>query len=225
MNDKLQPFGAAAQPVDALLAAYSAGTLDPSLHALVASHLMLKPESRAYVEALERLVAENITTLEPQPVSQRAERLEAIFATGPAPRKSVGNLTNVGSSILPPPLRHYLRQDLETIRWRTKLPGVKEFRVEDMGLGEASLLWVRAGRRMPSHTHEGSEVTLVLKGAFSDVTGHYARGDIAIAESDLDHNPMTDPDDDCICFAVTDAPLHLTGPFGRLLDRFLGAKR
>ena len=57
------------------------------------------------------------------------------------------------------------------------------------------------------------------------MTGHYARGDIALAEADLDHKPMTDAGEDCICFAVTDAPLHLTGPFGRLLDRFFGDHR
>jgi putative transcriptional regulator len=66
------------------------------------------------------------------------------------------------------------------------------------------------------------EVTLVLKGAFCDTTGRYARGDIAIAEADLDHMPMTEEGEDCLCFVVTDAPLHLTGPVGRILDRFFG---
>jgi putative transcriptional regulator len=99
---------------------------------------------------------------------------------------------------------------------------VRECRISETERGEASLLWIGGGRRMPSHTHEGSEVTLVLKGAFSDVTGHYGRGDIAIAEADLDHRPMTGEGDECICFAVTDAPLHLTGPVGWILDRFFG---
>ena len=84
------------------------------------------------------------------------------------------------------------------------------------------MLWVGAGRRIPSHTHDGSEITLVLKGAFADVTGRYGRGDIAIAEADLDHRPMTDENEDCICFAVTDAPLRLTGPVGRILDQIFG---
>jgi putative transcriptional regulator len=206
--------------VDALLAAYSAGTLDPSLHALVASHLLMKPDSRDFVRALENLAAAELDQIKPEALSRRDERLASIFNEEPVRQPA----RSYGSSILPAPLQHYLGQDLQAIRWRTKLPGVKEFRVEGKGRGEASLIWVRAGRRMPSHTHEGSEVTLVLKGGFSDVTGHYARGDIAIAESDLDHKPMTDANEDCICFAVTDAPLHLTGPFGRLLDRFFGGR-
>ncbi|MDB5643988.1 MAG: chrR [Hyphomicrobiales bacterium] len=223
MKNELQGSEGVARPVDALLAAYSAGTLDPSLHALVASHLLMKPDSRDFVRALEALAASELENVKPEPLSRRDERLASIFAAEPVVAPPL--LSSVGSSLLPAPLRHYLGHDIEAIRWRTKLPGVKEFRIEDKGRGDASLLWVRAGRRMPSHTHEGSEVTLVLKGAFSDVTGHYGRGDIAIAESDLDHKPMTDADEDCICFAVTDAPLHLTGPLGRLLDRFFGDHR
>ncbi len=223
MKRDIQGSELTAQPVDALLAAYSAGTLDPSLHALVASHLVLKPDSRRFVASLESLAASELSAVAPEPISRRDEKLAAIFDMAPvlsAPTRALP-----GSSILPSPLRHYLGQDLEAIRWRTKLPGVKEFRIEDKDRGDASLLWVRAGRRMPSHTHEGSEITLVLKGAFSDTTGHYGRGDIAIAEADLDHNPITDAGEDCICFAVTDAPLHLTGTFGRLVERFFGERR
>jgi putative transcriptional regulator len=212
-----------ARPLDALLAAYSAGALDPSLHALVASHLEMKPENRAFVAALEHLAAGEIDQIAPQPLSRREDRLAAIFSLDTDPRPATRGMP--GSAVLPTPLRRYLGRDLDAIRWRTKLPGVREYRIEDKGRGEASLLWVRAGRLMPSHTHEGSEITLVLKGGFSDVTGHYGRGDVAIADSDLDHKPLTDAGEDCICFAVTDAPLHLTGPIGRLLDRLLGSRR
>ena len=34
-----------------------------------------------------------------------------------------------------------------------------------------SLYWIRPGRPIPTHTHDGSELTLVLDGAFTDVTG------------------------------------------------------
>ncbi len=222
---KRETSGSEAQgeAVDVLLAAYGAGSLDPSLHALVASHLVLKPQSRRFVAAMEDLAAEELHRGVPEPLSHRDERLAAIFATEPARRRPAPLVA--GSDILPSPLRHYLGQDLNAIQWRAKLPGVKEFRIEDKGRGDASLLWVRAGRRMPSHTHEGSEVTLVLQGGFSDVTGHYGRGDIAVAEADLDHKPVSDAGEDCLCFAVTDAPLHLTGPFGRLLQHLFGDRR
>ncbi len=74
---------------------------------------------------------------------------------------------------------------------------------------------------MPVHTHEGTELTLVLAGAFSDAHGHFLRGDVAEADASVEHQPVADPGEDCLCLAVTDAPLRLTGPFGRLLNPFL----
>lgn len=202
--------------MDSLLAAYSTGTLDPATHALVASHLLLKPENRAYVAGLEELACERLIEAPPAPLGDRDACLAAIFAGTPAPSPKSP------TGLLPAPLLHFVGQDLADVRWRSSLPGVRESRISGNRFGKASLLHVKAGRRMPSHTHEGSEITLVLSGGFSDETGHYLRGDVAIAGAELDHRPVTDADEDCICFAVTDAPLHLTGPVGRIFDRLFG---
>jgi putative transcriptional regulator len=40
-----------------------------------------------------------------------------------------------------------------------------------------------------------------------------------MGDAELDHTPIADRDEDCICFAVTDAPLQLTGPVVRLLRK------
>jgi putative transcriptional regulator len=69
------------------------------------------------------------------------------------------------------------------------------------------------------HTHDGMEVTLVLSGAFSDKTGRFARGDIEIGDDELDHQPIVETGQDCVCFVVADGALRLTGPFGRWIDR------
>ena len=206
------------KPLDALLASYCVGALDKATHALVASHLLLSPRNRRFVSALEDLAAGEVACLAPTPLGDRDKRLAAIFASAapvsaPAP-----------SSVLPAPLLRLVGSDIADLKWRKRLPGVREYRINESARGEASLLWISGGSRVPSHTHEGSEITLVLQGAFTDVTGRYGRGDIAIADAELDHRPMTDEGLDCICFAVTDAPLRLTGPVGRILDRFFGHK-
>ncbi len=204
------------KPLDALLAAYCVGALDRPTHALVASHLLLTPQSRRFVAALEDLAAVEVERVAPKPLADRDARLAAIFASASPVAVAPP------SSVLPAPLLRLVGSDIGGLKWRKKLPGVREYRISESDRGEASILWVGAGSRVPSHTHEGSEVTLVLKGSFSDITGRYGRGDIAIAEADLDHRPMTGEGEDCICFAVTDAPLRLTGPVGRILDRFFG---
>ena len=208
-------------PIDALMAQYAAGQLSPALHGLVAAHLAIKPENRGFVGALEAIRAQDIETAAPSsPIRNRDSRLAAIFdapmTTAPRAQGQDG--------ILPAPLADFIGYRLDAVPWRTVLPGIREFHVphaEKTG-GEASLLWIKPGRIMPSHTHDGTEVTLVLKGGFSDATGHYRRGDIAIADSELDHRPRADDDEDCFCFAVTDAPLRLTGPVGRIFQRFFG---
>lgn len=206
-------------PIDVLLASYARGLLSAPLHALVASHLAIKPDSRRFVSALESAGGRLLETVTPGAVGNRDRRLAEIFAAGdaPAPVQPVG-----ADAIVPAPLARYLGRPLADVPWRTLLPGVKEFKIEDNADGEASLYWIRAGRKIPSHTHDGSEFTLVLSGAFSDINGHYERGDIAVGDSDVDHRPTADPDADCFCFAVTDAPLRLTGPIGRIVQRLFG---
>jgi putative transcriptional regulator len=202
---------------DALMASYAAGALSPPLHALVASHLALSPQNRSYVAALEAFVGETMVAAAPlTDVADRGKRLGAIFA-----ESAPDNRRSVGDGVLPAPLAAYIGAPLESLRWRSVLPGLKEVKLEDKPGCEASLLWIKPGRAMPSHTHHGLEATLVLKGSFGDVTGHYVRGDIAVVDDDVDHKPLAGDDGDCICFAVSEGPVRLTGPVARLFGKLL----
>ncbi|MBX9758871.1 MAG: ChrR family anti-sigma-E factor [Beijerinckiaceae bacterium] len=203
--------------VSDLLAAYGAGSLDPARHALVASHLLLKPENRGFVRAVENTIADEVCLDGAvRPLARRDARLGAIFDAEYEPPAA---LEPMGFQVLPEPLRRFMGCNLDSVSWSFVVPGVKECRLADIGRGSASLLRVKAGRRLPQHTHEGSEITLVLTGAFSDPLGRYARGDIAIADGAIEHSPVVDSDEDCICFAVTDAPLVLTSPLGRIVQK------
>lgn len=86
---------------------------------------------------------------------------------------------------------------------------------------KTQLLKIASGTAMPSHTHLGTELTLVLAGGFSDESGQYGEGDVAEADDSVTHRPVADPGEDCICLAVTDAPLRLTGALGWLLNPFI----
>ena len=57
--------GADAGALDALLGSYAAGGLDPHLHALVASHLIISPVNRAFVAALEAVRGKDIEGIAP----------------------------------------------------------------------------------------------------------------------------------------------------------------
>jgi putative transcriptional regulator len=216
-NPLAMPHGNA---LDALLAGYACGLLGAPLHALVASHLAISPKNRAFVANLEAANGSALAEIEAGPVRDREARLAAIF-DAPDDTPIVTRRPG-GDGVLPTPLARYLGMELGEVPWKTLMPGVREFRAEGNMKAGATLYWIKAGRKMPAHTHDGSEYTLVLKGAFSDVAGRYERGDIAIGDDELDHCPTADPSADCLCFAVTDAPLRLTGPIGRIFQRFIG---
>lgn len=207
-----------ARPIDTLLAGYASGGLNAPLHALVGSHLALSPENRAFVAALEDLAGHALTRVAPEPVADRKRMLDAILGRDGA-AETQGFAEPALDPVFPQPLQRLVGRSSREIAWRFKLPGIKEYRVSETDSGEAVLYWVKAGRRLPQHTHEGDEATLLLKGGFTDLLGHYRRGDIAIGDAELDHTPIADKDEDCICFAVTDAPLQLTGPVMRLLRK------
>jgi putative transcriptional regulator len=201
------------------MASYAAGRLSRPLQCLVAAHLAIKPENRSFVGAMEALCGKALEEAPAtQPVSNRDAKLAAIFGE----QQPEHRIAPVRCPIVPPPLAGLLGKPVKDVPWRTRLPGIREYEQKGAQDCEAKLYWIRPGRVMPSHTHDGSEVTLVLRGGFSDPTGHYRRGDIAIADAELDHHPRADDDEDCICFAVIDAPLRLTGPVGRIVQRFLG---
>jgi putative transcriptional regulator len=206
-------------PLDALLAEYAGGRLALPLHVLVQSHLEMQPASKSFVRALEKSIAHNIETTEPEQLAsnERDKRLSEVFSSS-----CLTDNVFEKNSELPHALRQFIGKDLNDIKWRWRMPGLKQYKI-DAGTGyEASLLWIKAGRKMPSHTHDGAETTLILKGSFYDINGQFNRGDVAIADADLNHSPRAGEGEDCICFVVTDAPLRLTGGIHQFFHKIMG---
>lgn len=209
--------------IDTLMARYVAGALPLPARVLVESHLEINGANRGMVEGLEALAGQALDGERPVPLADRADRLEAIFASSPSAPDSLATAPSPRADGLPQALRAFLGVDLEQVPWRSKLPGMREHHIGDFDGCEASLFWFKAGRRLPAHTHEGSELTLVLDGAFSDTRGRFGRGDISVADPSVDHRPVADKGKPCIAFIVTDAPLKLTGPLYQRLTDILGA--
>ena len=67
----------------------------------------------------------------------------------------------------------------------------------------------------------GDEYTVILEGSFSDEAGLYHKGDFLLRDASHEHTPVATLDKYCICLAVTEAPIQLTGFFGRLLNPFI----
>lgn len=206
--------------IDALLGSYVAGALPAPAQILVECHLALKPESRAITAQLESLAGVALEANTPIELKSPAARMEAIFASNPSPKPVSRQIDHAG--VFPAPLRRLVGFDAEDVPWRSKMPGFREYEIGEIDGCHVTLFWIRPGRRIPSHTHEGTELSLVLDGAFNDLTGRYARGDISIADDSIDHRPTAEKDRPCIGMAVTDGQLRLTGPLHRRLGDILG---
>ena len=212
---------------DDLLLRYASGHLPEAQSLVIATHLALCPICRARVAEYEALGGALVEDIDPVPVAEDAlagvlARLdEPDHARDAAVLRPKAPLSQA-DLLVPRPLRDYLGISLGELSWRRLMPGLEE---ADIEVGpesvRARLMRVESGKGMPRHSHEGEEMTLVLSGAYRDESGCYRRGDLQIADPEIDHRPVADEGEPCICLVVTDAPLKLTGPFGRLLNPFV----
>ncbi|MBT8412686.1 MAG: ChrR family anti-sigma-E factor, partial [Boseongicola sp.] len=147
-----------------------------------------------------------------------ASTLELIANAPEAPKSTVPTK----GAVLPTPLQSYVGGNLDKVRWRSLGGGVKQSVLKTPSKATVRLLQIPAGAAMPDHGHRGTELTLVLKGAFRDEDGRFGRGDIEIANEDLHHTPVAEAGEDCICLAATDAPLRFRRLIPRMAQPFLG---
>lgn len=207
---------------DAILMAYAAGSLPEAFNLMVASHLSLCDLCRARAESFDSLGGEVLEQIGDDAVaSLRPDSLEAtlaLIAGGPVDQPAQ---TDPECTVLPRPLRDYVGGDLDAIRWKPIGMGVRQAILPTSKDASARLLFIPAGTAMPDHGHHGTEMTMVLKGAFQDEDDYFARGDVEIAGSDMHHTPVADIHEDCICLAVADAPLHFDRLIPKIAQRFL----
>lgn len=205
---------------DDLILGYSAGTLPEAVNLIIATHISLCDECRAAIEAQDAVGGAVLDSVEEMPVSDAFLDGALALIRGseftPTPRP----INIAADPVAPAPLRDYIGGTLDEVKWRPIGMGVKQAILPTSREATARLLFIPAGTAMPDHGHRGLELTLVLKGAFQDDEGYFRRGDIEIANEDLHHTPVADISEDCICLAVTDAPLRLKG-LARLAQPFL----
>lgn len=206
------------------LTEYAAGSLSRSLSLCVAVHLHYCPVCRSRVRDLTGLGAALFEALEPQPVADDAfARLMTRIGEDEAPALN-GLAAPRGAQapatpILPEAIRKLARGDLDSLDWRSV---GKSFRYFNLQAGDdtrqTSLLHIKAGGTVPQHRHGGEEVTVVLKGSFSDLEDHYHLGDFIVRTPGEKHRPVASQHEDCLCLATLEAPNTMTNWVFRVLQ-------
>ncbi|WP_099827085.1 ChrR family anti-sigma-E factor [Oceaniglobus indicus] len=203
-----------------MLMAHAAGTLPEAFDVLIATHISLCDTCRVLLETYETLGGAVLDAGEE--CAMGSDALTATLARIEAAPADVPARPRIRDAVFPAPLRDYVGGDADAVRWRPLGGGVRQARLKTAGGATLRLLNIPAGTAVPDHGHRGTELTLVLQGAFRDADDRFARGDVETANADLHHHPVAEAGVDCICLAATDAPLKFDGLIQRIAQPFLG---
>ncbi|MES2432272.1 MAG: ChrR family anti-sigma-E factor [Pseudomonadota bacterium] len=201
---------------DPLLIAYAAGNLPEAFGLVVATHISMCDTCRAQLAAFEALGG---AVIEGEAVALADGALAAAMARLEVPEvaKPLAML-KLKHNDLPAPLLDYIGGGLAEVKWRSLGMGVRQAILPTTKGATARLLYIPAGQAVPDHGHCGTELTLVLRGAFRDATDRFGPGDVEIATEELEHTPVAEAGEACICLAATDAPLRFSALIPRLLQ-------
>ncbi|NVK15139.1 MAG: cupin domain-containing protein [Rhodobacteraceae bacterium] len=197
---------------DEMIVAYVSGSLPHAFSMVVASHLSYCRGCQASLGAHRAAGGALLETGEGVAVDTGLK--SKVLAALDAP--VVPEPVYEAKGIYPGPVIQSLKG--RPPRWKTLGMGVKQDILFEDSEGSARLLFIPAGQAVPDHSHNGLELTLVLQGSFSDETGQFGVGDVEIGDENLEHTPVADAGDPCICLAATDAPLRFRAFMPRLLQ-------
>ncbi|CAJ1770892.1 Anti-sigma-E factor ChrR [Aeromonas jandaei] len=219
-----------AHPTDPMLRAFAADELPLPLAVGLSAHCELCPDCAARLKAFEEELAQQYlaSPAEPELVPSDEVALDVGFdamladilaqpqpVAAPVidlPRAQPAELEVAGHAYrLPRVLARY-----RSPKWR-HIGAIRQqsLPLDEMG-ARASLLHIDAGGRIPEHTHQGYELTLLLAGNIQDGDTLYQAGDFIWRDASHAHSPHTP--DGCLCYTVQDAPVQFTKGLSRLLN-------
>lgn len=213
-----------------LYSAYSAGTLDAGFKLMLEAQAHIRADISERVDfanALSGAFLENETPTELSANARDRAMAQIDSETEFETKPEAAAAMEAGSVLeemlnLPENLHDAMFDAVEADGWSRLMSGIERLPLKVGSEAEVELYRLTPGAKVPRHKHDGAEMTLVLKGRFSDETGSFSAGDIAIKGPDDIHTP-TVHDDDGICYtlAIRDGDLRFTGARGvlqRIMD-------
>ena len=204
-----------------LLTEYAAGNLPLAQAACVSAHMNYCEQCQRSASQLQDLGAVMFESQQGVPVSD--VQLEAVLARlDDAPPLGYAKPETGAVGRTPAILQRLMSGDFSDLIWKkiTRSLSISYLKTGDPNY-EFALYHIKAGGKIPEHTHRGTEMTLVLGGGFSDADGRYDRGDFIFRQATDVHAPTALQTEDCICLSVVDAPLKFTNWKYRWMNPFL----
>lgn len=203
-----------------ILSDYASGAASPGVALLVSAHMTHAPQARRAVADIETCFGAILS--DTQPTDMRDGALDEIFSRidGGEVEAQTAESASSDTGPLPAPVLEAVGCDFDDIPWKFRMPGVSVHDLDGYGAeGEkVQLLRARPGVSVPQHTHNGTEMTLILQGTLLDQGIAYHPGDIALNDEDDDHQPRVIGHETCYCLIVQHGDLKFTGKFSRILN-------
>lgn len=203
-------------PLEETLLEYFSGTLVEGRRIVVAAHMEMCPSCRRLAKGLEMAGGDYLETLTPAALAEGA--FESVWSRVAAPRASSESAPARSTHDLPIRLRAL--EPYELGKWRWIGPGIywRRVAVSETAKSRVFLLKAAPGTRLPDHTHEGTELTVIVKGAFRHEGGRFGPGDCDDADESTQHSPVVEEGEECICLVAMQGRIRLRSLIGRLIQ-------
>ncbi len=201
----------------------SAGSMPEAFAAVMAAHIDVCPQCREELALMENIGVALFKDMSPSPMTREAPVMAVRRAEADG-EAAVARSKKSSAGDIPLPLRSIAGDYLDDLAWKRLAPGLLHYQIplSKSAIGDLRLIKVAPGMALPEHGHGGSELTLVLRGAYSDKTGRYGAGDLADLDDSIEHQPIADAVEGCICLIASDHKIRFKSVLARLVQPFTG---
>ncbi len=206
-------------PDPSSLMSCSAGSMPEPLAAVMATHISLCPSCRKQLLRLDSVGTAIFNSL---PRTETARGRPAALSA--EPDVAVASRRVLARGDLPEAVVEVLRPTGKGLPWRRMGLGlwVLPIPLSEGTEGKLSLVKVAPGVAIPEHGHSGSELTIILDGAYTDELGTFKVGDVADVDDTTAHKPVADPEQGCICLTAFEGRSQFKGLMARLIAPLAG---
>ena len=215
-------------PDQNMLAEYAIGSLSFSSAISVSAHLSYCSKCRDTVRSLEEIGGLMLEQADTENTTIDDGSFEAILKRidqeGPTTSKAfaqkpINDNSAASESELPSVVTRLIPNKQKSIQWKRIGLSLHTSNLDKLDADQDICLHkIQAGSSVFEHDHHGEEITLVLKGSFSDEDGMYQAGDFIVKKPGDTHRPMAAKNEDCVCLVVQEAPVKFTGFFAKYLN-------
>ncbi len=216
-------------PDSRFLTDFASANLPMAQAMCVSAHLEFCGKCRAHVQQLKEVGGHLLSQIPPVAVEAGSfeQLMSKISEPQSAPVASSLEARTIApksakETYLPRSVRRLSNGSLQNLGWAQF---GKALRIAPLPIAgetlETSIYDIKAGGQMPEHEHRGEEITVLLKGSFSDADGTYSRGDFVVRNAGETHQPTATQDTDCICLVCLERPVRPRGWLYRLLEPYM----